>query len=111
MNHCCQNTALSLPQSCTEVVRCSRRLRRRVHRSQLLQNLTILYVKSHSILNVPPELQVLSVSPGNALAESESTLLSFRGAWENLEFLGCTGAVNRSVWELCMWLLDLFTFC
>jgi hypothetical protein len=44
-----------------------------VLRSQQLQNLTILKVKSRSILNAPPELQVLSGAPENALAESKST--------------------------------------
>jgi hypothetical protein len=42
INHCCENTALSLPQSGAEVSSCSRNLRRPVQRSQLLQSLTIL---------------------------------------------------------------------
>jgi hypothetical protein len=54
---------------------------------------------------------VLSGAPENALAESESTLLSSRGAWEHLELLGSTGEVNRSVWEDCVWLPDRITFC
>ena len=47
----------------------------------------------------------------NALVESGSTLLSSRGVWEHLEVLGSTGEVARSVWEDCVLLLDLFTFC
>jgi hypothetical protein len=54
---------------------------------------------------------VLSGAPENALAESESTLLRSRGAWEHLELLGSTGDVYRSVWEVCVWLPDRFTFC
>jgi len=46
---------------------------RPVLRSQQLQDLTILIVKSRSILNVPPSLQVLSGAHENGLAESEST--------------------------------------
>jgi len=47
---------------------------RPAQRSQQLQNLTILMVKSRSILNAPPSLQVLSGAHENALAQSESTL-------------------------------------
>jgi hypothetical protein len=54
---------------------------------------------------------VLSGAPENALAESESTLLRSRGAWEHLELLGSTHEVYRSDWESCMWLPDRFTFC
>ena len=53
---------------------------------------------------------MLSGAPENALAESESTLLSSRGAWDHLELLGSTGAVYGSVWEVCVWLPDRFTF-
>ena len=52
--------------------------------SQLLQYWPILIVKSRSVLNAPLSLQVLPEAPGNALAESESTLQSSRGAWEHL---------------------------
>ena len=45
------------------------------------------------------------------LAKSEITLLCSIGAWEHLELLRSTGKVNQSVWEVCMWLLDQFTFC
>ena len=54
---------------------------------------------------------MLSVAPENALAESESTLLSSRGVWEHLEVLRCTGEVARSVWEDCVLLLYRITFC
>jgi len=53
----------------------------------------------------------ISEHPGNALAESESTLLSSRGVWEHLEVLRSTGEVTRSVWEDCVLLPDRFTFC
>jgi len=49
---------------------------------------------------------VLSGAPEYALAESESTLLRSRGAWEHLELLESTGEVYRSVWELSVWLPD-----
>jgi len=84
--------------------------RRPAQRSQPLQNLTILIVKSRSILNAPPSLQVLSEAHENALAESESTLRSSRGGWEHLEVLRSTGEGYRSVWEVCVWLLDRNTF-
>ena len=85
--------------------------RRPAQRSQPLQNLTILIVKSRSILTAPPLLQVLSGTRENALAESESTLQSSRGGRENLEVLRSTGEGYRSVWEVCVWLLDRVTFC
>jgi hypothetical protein len=51
---------------------------------------------------------MLSGAPENALAESESTLLSSRGAWEHLEVLRSTGEVDRSVWEVaCGFQTDL----
>jgi hypothetical protein len=68
-------------------------------------------MKSRSILNPPPELQVLSGATENALAESKSILLSSRGAWEHLELVRGTGAVYGSVCEVCVWLPDRFTFC
>jgi hypothetical protein len=111
MNHCWDNTTLCLRQSCAEVLSFSLSLRKPVQRSQVLANLTIEYVKSRSILNAPPELLVLSGSPENALAESEGTMFSSRGAWEHLELRGSTGAVYGSVWELCAWLPDRFTLC
>jgi hypothetical protein len=52
---------------------------------------------------------VLSGVSVNALAESESTLLSSKGAWEHLALLGSTGEVYQSVWEVCMLLPDRFT--
>ena len=78
--------------------------------SQELQNLTVLYVKSRSMLNAPPYMQLLSVAPENALEESESTLHSSRAVWEHLEVLGSTAEVAQSVWEVCMLLPDRFTF-
>jgi len=49
---------------------------------------------------------VLSGALENALAESESTFLSSRGAWEHLEVLRSTDEVDWSVWEVSMWLPD-----
>jgi len=43
---------------------------------------------------------VLSGARENALAESESTLQSFRGGWEHLEVLGSTGEGYRGAWEV-----------
>jgi len=54
--------------------------RRAAQRSQLLQNLNIL-----------------EEAPDSALVESESRLLSSRGASEHLEALKSTGAVDHSV--------------
>jgi len=80
--------------------------------SQQLHNLTILIVKSCSMLKALPSLQVLSGARGNALAESESTLQSSRGGgWEHLEVLRSTGEGYRSVWEICIWLPDQITSC
>jgi hypothetical protein len=85
--------------------------RRPAQRSPQLQYLTILIVKFRSILNAPPSLQVFSGARENALAESESTFQSSRGGWEHLEVLRSTGEGYRSVWEVCVWLLDRITFC
>jgi len=71
--------------------------RRPAQRSPQLQNLTILIVKSHNILNAPPSLKVLSGTCENALALSESILPSSRGGWEHLEVLRNTGKGDRSV--------------
>jgi hypothetical protein len=71
--------------------------RRPAQRSPQLQNLTILIVKSRSILNAPPSLQVLSGAWENALAQSESILQSSRGGWEHLEVHRSTGEGYRSV--------------
>jgi hypothetical protein len=113
-NYRCKNTPLSLPQCCAvflAALEVSRRAAvevscRSEQRPPELQNLTILYVISLSILNLPPSLQVLSAVPENALAQSESTLLSSRGVWEHLEVLKSTDKVARSVWEDCLLLLD-----
>jgi hypothetical protein len=51
-------------------------------RSPQLQNLNILIVKSCSILNAPPSLQVLSGASENALAHSESILQNSRRGLE-----------------------------
>jgi len=55
----------------------------------------------------PPESQVLSGEPANALAESASTLLISREAWEHLHLHRSTSEVDRSVWEVCLWLPGL----
>ena len=80
-------------------------------RSPQLQNLTILIVKSRSILNAPPSLQELSGASENALAQSENILQSSRGGWEHLEVLRSTGEGYRSVWEVCVWFPDRITSC
>jgi len=85
--------------------------RRPAQRSLQLQNLTILIVKSCSILNRPPSLQVFSGARENVLAQSESNVQSSRGGWEHLEVLRSTGEGYRSVWEVCIWLADRITFC
>jgi len=84
---------------------------RPVQRSPQLQNLTILTVKSPSILNAPPSPQVLSGARENALAQSQSILQSSRGGWKHLEVLKSTGEGYQSVWEVCVWLPDRITFC
>jgi len=57
-----------------------------------------------------PISQILQHSE-NALAESESALLSSRGVWEHLEVLRSTGEVAPSVCEDWVSLPDRFTFC
>jgi len=54
---------------------------------------------------------VLTEAPENALVESENTLQSSRRGWEHLEVLRITGEGYQSVWEVCVWLPDGFTFC
>jgi len=98
-------------RACAEVLAFLDVSRRPVQRSQLLQNLTILIVKSGCVLNGPPSLQVLSGARENALAESEITLQSSMGGWEHLEKLRSTGKSSRSVWEVCIWLPHRITFC
>jgi len=64
--------------------------RRPAMRSQQLQTLTILNDESHSILNTPPSLQVLSRASENAFAESGSSLQRSMGGlsvWKYLEVL------------------------
>jgi len=85
--------------------------RRPVQRSSQLQYLTIPIVKSHSILNATPLLQVLSGARENLLAQSESSLPSSRGSWEHLQVLRSSGEEYRSVWPVCVWLPDQITFC
>jgi len=108
--HCCLNPARILPQklcsdlgcsgsiasSCSAVSAALKVSRRSAQRSQQLHNLTILSVKSRTILKAPPYLQVLSGAPQNTLPEFESTLLSSRGVWEQLEVLGSTCEVART---------------
>ena len=84
--------------------------RRPAQRSQQLQSLTILIVTSHSILHAPPSLHELSGACANALADSEGTLESSYGGWEHLELLRSTGEGNRSVWEVCVCLLDRIAY-
>jgi len=98
-------------RACTEVLATLEVSRRPAQTLQQLQNLTIVIVKFHSILNAPPSLQVLSGAREDALAESESTLQISRGGWEHLEVLRSTGEGYRSVWEVCIWLPDQITFC
>jgi len=78
-------------RACAEVLAALEVSRRPAQRSQQLQNLTILIVKSRCILNASPLLQVLSGAPANAPAESESTLQSSRGGWEHMEVFRSTG--------------------
>jgi len=94
---------------CAEVPADSEVSHRPAQWSQQLQNLTILIVKYHSILNAPPSLQVVSGARQNALGESESTLQCSRGGWEHLEVLKSTGEGYQSVWEVGVWLLDGIT--
>jgi hypothetical protein len=71
--------------------------RRSAKRFQEPQKLTLLLVNSLTILNGHPQVQVLSGAFENALAESESTLLSSRGVWEHLEVLRITSEVVQNV--------------
>jgi hypothetical protein len=83
---------------------------RPAQRSQQLQRLTILIVKSRSILNPPPSLQVFSRAPENAHAQSESTLPSSMGGWKHLALLWSIAQRYRSVREVSVWLPDWITF-
>ena len=96
---------------CAEVSAALEVFCRPAQRFQLPQNLTILSVKSPSILNAPPSLQVLSGACENALAQSVITLQSSRGGWEHLEVHRSTGVGYQSVCELCIWLLERIKFC
>jgi hypothetical protein len=87
----------SLPQTCAEV--------------SVAPKFGYSYSQSHSILNAPPWLQMHSGAGENALAESQSTLQTSRGGWEHLKVLESSGEGYRSVWEVCISLLDQITFC
>jgi len=82
-----------------------------MQRFQELHTSIILYVKSHSIPSAAPLLPVLTGGPENAVAESDSTLLSCRGVWEHLQVCRRTGEVAQSVWEDWVLLPDWFTLC
>jgi len=71
--------------------------RRPVQRSQLLQ----IWISNKSNLGATE----------NALAESACNLLSSTGAWEHLEVFKSSSEGNWSVWEVCVWLPNRFTFC
>jgi len=98
-------------RACAEVSAALEVSHRPSQTSQQLQNLTILIVKSRSIPNAPPSLQVLPGASENALAESDSTLQRSRGSWKHLEVHRGTGEGYWSVWEVCVWLPDQITFC
>lgn len=51
------------------------------------------------------------VAPQNAVAQSESKLLSSRRANKNLEVFRRTGEVHQSLWKDCMWLPIRYSFC
>jgi len=82
-----------------------------VQRSQQHQYLTLLYVKYPSLLNATLYLLELSESCENAPVASESMLLSSRGARESLQVHRRTSEVDWSVWNICIWPLDIFTLC
>jgi hypothetical protein len=93
-------------RACVEVSATLEVFCRPAQRFQQPLNLPILLVKSHSMLNEFPSLQVLSGAFENALVESVSSLPSSRGGWEHLEVHTSTGVGYQSVWEVCVWLLD-----
>jgi hypothetical protein len=86
-------------RGCAEVSAALEVSRRPGLRSQQLLNMSILFGKSSTIQNVPPPVQVLSGAPENALAASECTLQSCRGAGSNWKYLEglvrATGASGR----------------
>jgi len=107
-NHCCENMASSLPQSCAVVTAPLEVSHSGGQRSQFVS-------KSPADLRSGRRSSKIWLSsmehPEYALVESESTLLSSRGVWERLEVLRSTGDVARHVWEDCVWLPDRCTFC
>jgi hypothetical protein len=98
-------------RACAEVSAALKCCHKPAQRSQRPQHLTIAIFKFQCILNALPSLQVLSGAPENAIAESESTLRSSKGAWVYLEVFRSNPEGYWSVWEVCMWLLYRFTFC
>jgi len=105
---CCSR---SLLQSCAAFSSALEVFHWSVLRSEELKNLSILLVKFCCLLNVPSYQQVLSEASENALLESESTLLIFRGVWEHLEVHGPTCEVAQSGWEYSVLLPDWFSCC
>jgi hypothetical protein len=70
---------------------------RPAQRSPQLQNLTIISVKSRSILNAPSSLEVLSRACENGLAQLESILQSSSAGGVHLGELRSNGDGHRSV--------------
>jgi len=103
--------ALSLPQSMCSSLSASRSLPQTCTVVSAAPQFDHSITHSCSILNAPPSLQVLLGACENALAQSESTLQSSRGGWEHLGVLRSSGEGYQSVWEGCVWLPDLITFC
>jgi len=124
-NHCCENVASSCLQSCTEVSAAHKVSLRQAQRSRLhskspadlRRGLTCskiwLFYKSNLVASRMPlhtcrcfqehlrmllhSLRVLCFTPG--------------GPGEHLEVFWSAGEDERSVWEVCLWLPDWFTFC
>jgi len=101
-NHYRENMVPTLLLSCAEVSAAFVVSCRPARWSQVILNFIILEVKYRRILSAPPYNQVLPSAAENALAESERTLLSSRGACEHLDVHRCTGKVDRIVWEVRM---------
>jgi len=84
---------------------------RTAQRSQLLSKFpaNLRWYLSYPIIWLSCKSNIGSLK--NALAESKRTVLSLMEAWEHPEVVRRTAKVAQSIWVVCSWLPNWFTFC
>jgi len=103
-NHCRENTAPKLVLGGAAVLAALEVSCKAEQRSQLLS-------KSPADLHRGLRSSKIWLLFKSNLVASWMHLHNCRCFQEHLKILGSTGEVHLSVWEVCMWLPDRFTFC